>query len=173
MVHRISQKKLSRDTGGRAALLKSLASALVLHEKIVTTKTRAKAVRPFIEKLITRAKEDTLVNRRYLLAMLGAENVVRKLLELVGPTFKGRPGGYTRIIKLTPRVGDAADMAVLEFVENVSEVAAKKKLEEKPTKIKEQKTKEGKDSKLSKRKEGQKSKGPAKIIKTKNNKTKK
>jgi large subunit ribosomal protein L17 len=85
-----------------------------------------------LEKLVTRAKEDTLVVRRHLLARLGTERTVRKLLEVVGPAFKERAGGYTRITRLTPRVGDTAAMAVLEFVENVSEIAAKKQVKEKP-----------------------------------------
>jgi large subunit ribosomal protein L17 len=172
MVHRVSQKKLSREKDARRALLKSLANSLILHEKIITTQARAKAVRPFVEKLVTQAKEETLETRRYLLAKLGAENAVRKLLELVGPTFKERAGGYTRIIKLTPRGGDAADMAVLEFVENVSEAAAKKKLEEKPTKQKEQKGEEEKVGKPAERKEDQKSKRSAKDSKAKVSKNK-
>jgi large subunit ribosomal protein L17 len=173
MAHRISQKKLSRPTKERNALLKNLAKDLVLHERIVTTTARAKAVSPFVERLITRAKEDTLTNRRYLATRLRAENVVRKLIELVGPTFKERPGGYTRIIRLLPRVGDSANMAVLEFVENVSEVAAKKKLEEKTTKEKAPKAKKVKDDEAAERKEDQKLKKSTKNSKIKANKTKK
>ncbi|MEX0622221.1 MAG: 50S ribosomal protein L17 [Candidatus Woykebacteria bacterium] len=136
MRHRVSQKKLSRDTNARKALLKNLATSLVLHEKIVTTTTKAKAVRPFVEKLVTVAKEDTIINRRYLSTKLDKDAAVRKILELVGPTFKERPGGYTRIIKASPRAGDRADMSIIEFVDNVSETAAKRKLEEKkPKKI--------------------------------------
>ena len=131
MIHRVSQKKLSRDTGARRALLKNLAADLILHEKIVTTKVRAKALRPVVEKLITRAKKDSLANRRYLVARLKRENEVRKLLELIGPTFKERPGGYLRISKLPARAGDNTEMAAVEFVERVSEMAARKKLEEK------------------------------------------
>src|SRR4030065_726307 len=133
MIHRVSQKKLSRDTGARRLLLKNLAADLILHEKIVTTKVRAKALRPVVEKLITRAKQDSLANRRYLVARLKRENAVRKLFELIGPTFKERPGGYLRIIKLPARAGDNTQMAAIEFVERVSEMAARKKLEEKAT----------------------------------------
>lgn len=128
MTHRVTQKKLSRDTNERKSLLKNLANSLILHEKIITTHSKAKTVRPFVEKLITRSKEDNIINRRFLISKLPTENAIRKLLELVGPTFKDRRGGYTRIIKLTQRAGDNAPMAVLEFVENVSEIAAKKKL---------------------------------------------
>lgn len=131
MKHRISHKKLSRDTNARRALLKNLATSLVLHERIVTTTAKAKAIRPFVEKLITKAKEDSLGSRRYLSAKLDKETAVEKMLELVGPTFKGRPGGYTRVVKLSPRGGDRADQSLVEFVENISEVAAKKKLAKK------------------------------------------
>jgi len=128
MVHRVSQKKLSRSSRARAALLKGLTNDLILHEKVVTTAIRAKAVRPFLEKLVTLSKENSLVTRRRLLAKLGMEQSVRKLLEVVGPAFKERAGGYTRITKLPPRAGDNAKMAALEFVENVSELAAKRKI---------------------------------------------
>lgn len=129
MVHRVSHKKLSRNKDARAALLKNLAASLVLHEKIVTTTAKAKAMQPFVEKLVTKAKEDNISNRRYLLAKLNRESVVKKLLDVVGPTFKSRPGGYTRMVKLPARSGDSAPLAAIEFVENVSELAARKKLE--------------------------------------------
>ncbi len=140
MTHRVAHKKLSRSTNARRALLRNLAADLVLHERVTTTTAKAKAVRPFVEKLLTRAKTNSQVNRRYLLAKLDRENAVRKLFELYGPVFKERPGGYTRIIKLAPRVGDRAEMALIEFVEKVSEKAARQKLEakksdEKPKKI--------------------------------------
>ncbi len=136
MRHRISQKKLGRDTNERRALLRGLAKGLILHERINTTEAKAKAVRPVVEKLITRAKENTIANRRLLVSKLGgAENVVSKLLEVVGPHFKERAGGYTRIIKMPPRKGDNARMALIEFVDKVSEVTAKKKLEQKTAKV--------------------------------------
>jgi large subunit ribosomal protein L17 len=107
--------------------------------------------------LVTKSKEDSLVNRRYLTAKLAREASVKKLLELVGPIFKERNGGYTRIIKLPPRRGDSAEMAVLEFVENVSEVAVKKKLKSKELKAEKNKatttkeaTKKDKKSKTTK-----------------------
>jgi large subunit ribosomal protein L17 len=131
----VSHKKLSRSTNARRALLRNLASNLVLHERIITTKAKAKAVKPFVEKLVTAAKNDSQISRRYLLAKLDRENAVRKLLELYGPVFKGRPGGYTRIIRLQPRMGDRAEMVVIEFVEKVSETTARKKLQEKSRKV--------------------------------------
>jgi large subunit ribosomal protein L17 len=120
MVHQVAHKKLSRNTNARRALLKNLAADLL--------STKTIALKPFIKKLITRAKDDSQISRRYLLAKLPRENAVKKLLELYGPVFKERPGGYTRIIKLAPRVGDRAEMALIEFVEKVSEAAAKRKL---------------------------------------------
>jgi len=144
MVHRVSQQKLSRSTNARRHLLKNLATSLVLHEKIKTTSAKAKALRPYIEKLVTKAKKNTLVNRRYLSGRLDGNNSIKKMVELVGPTFKERLGGYTRIVKLPPRTGDKAEMALIEFVENVSEIAAKKKLQEKSPKDKiSEKTKRG------------------------------
>ncbi|OGY24199.1 MAG: 50S ribosomal protein L17 [Candidatus Woykebacteria bacterium RBG_13_40_15] len=138
MIHRVSKRKFSRDTNARKALLKNLANELILHERITTTQARAKSLRPFLEKLVTKSKNNTLSTRRLLISRLGLQNAVGKLLDVIGPIFKERPGGYTRIIKLPSRTGDNAEMAVIEFVENVSEIAAKKKLE-KPTK--EEKTK--------------------------------
>src|SRR3989344_3829546 len=139
MIHRVSHRKFSRDTNARKALLKNLANDLILRERVRTTEAKAKAIRPFVEKLITKSKDNTIASRRLLISKLGRENSVQKLLELVGPTFKDRPGGYTRIIKLVPRTGDKAEMAMIEF----SEKAAMLKLAKKP-KVKEAKTTKGK-----------------------------
>jgi large subunit ribosomal protein L17 len=134
MRHRISQKKLARDTDARKALLKNLANSLILQERIVTTKAKASSVRPFVEKLVTRSKTNDIASRRYLVAKLGLENSTKKLLEVIGPVFSSRPGGYTRITKLPPRMGDAAPMVALEFVDNISQVAVKEKLVQKESK---------------------------------------
>ncbi len=138
MLHRVSHKKLSRDTNARAALLKNLATSLVLHERIKTTTAKAKTIRPVVEKLVTKAKVDSHITRRYLKTKLDKISAVDKMLELIGPTFKERAGGYTRIIKLAPRAGDNAPLSMIEFVENISEIAAKKKLTQKP-KVKQKK----------------------------------
>lgn len=173
MIHRVSQKKFSRDTNARKALFKNLANDLILHERIVTTTAKAKAIRPYVEKLVTRSKEDTMTNRRLLIAKLGRENTVEKLLDLIGPTFKERLGGYTRILKVGPRAGDRAPMSLIEFVEKVSEKAAKAKLQKKPKKEvakKKVEKKEGKkEAKVSKdKKEKKDSKKKAKTtVKTK------
>ena len=120
MIHRVFGKKLSRDTKERKALLKSLANSVILYEKVVTTQAKAKSVKPFIEKLVTIAKVDSLQARRNLISKLGLENSVNKLLEVVGPTFKERPGGYLRLTKLGSRAGDRAPMVAVEFVEEIS-----------------------------------------------------
>jgi len=159
MVHRVSQVKLSRDTNARAALLKNLANDLILRERIVTTQAKAKAIRPIVEKLITRAKEDTIYNRRLLISRLGRENSASKLIELIGPMFKERPGGYTRILKLEPRTGDRAPMALIEFVENISEKAAREKIGKKEKRSGEQKEKEKVKVTAKKTSKSEKSKG--------------
>lgn len=131
MIHRVHQRKFSRDTNARKALFKNLANDLILHERLVTTLAKAKSLRPIVEKLITKSRENSLVSRRFLLSKLGRENSVDKLLEVFGPIFLERPGGYLRISRINPRPGDQAQMAVIEFVENISEIAAKKKIESK------------------------------------------
>ena len=136
MFHRVGGRKLNRSSKHRKALFKGLANSVIIYEKIETTEAKAKAAKPFIEKLITLSKENTVNNRRTLNAKLGLRNSVDKLLEVVGPTFKNRPGGYLRITKLPPRAGDAAKMVVFEFVEEVSKPKEKitktTKVSEKP-----------------------------------------
>jgi len=95
--------------------MKSLAFNLVAKEKIKTTEARAKELRPFIEKFVTRAKKDNLANRRLLIARLG-QQTAKKLFEKIAPKYKDKNGGYTRIIKLSLRKGDASKMAIIEFV---------------------------------------------------------
>ena len=125
MRHRVKTKKLSRTASHRKAMARNLVSALIEHERIETTLTKAKAHRPFAEKLVTLAKEKNLANYRRALALLGNDKAaVAKLFDVLGPRFKERPGGYTRILKLEqPRLGDKAPRAFFEFVERSSEVA--------------------------------------------------
>jgi len=108
-------RKLSRKRNQRKALLKSLARALFLNEKIKTTEAKAKEVRMFAEKLITRARKGDLASRR-ILAKYFSKNIVKKLVDEIGPRYKKRKGGYTRIIKLGPRKSDGAKMAIIELV---------------------------------------------------------
>ena len=109
-------RKLSRKTDQRKALLKGLASALFLKEKIQTTEAKAKAVAPFAEKQITLAKSGNLAARR-LLAKQFSPVMVKKIVNEIAPKYKERKGGYTRIIKLGPRKSDGAKMAIIELVE--------------------------------------------------------
>ncbi|RMH02053.1 MAG: 50S ribosomal protein L17 [Planctomycetota bacterium] len=119
MRHRVKTRNLSRTGAHRRALARNLACALIEHERIETTLTKAKAHRPFVEKLVSLARTNTLHNYRRALALLGnREDAVHKLFHVLGPRFKDRPGGYTRIVKLArPRLGDKAERALFEFVE--------------------------------------------------------
>jgi large subunit ribosomal protein L17 len=150
MLHRVAGRKLSRTKNQRTALFKGLASSLILHERITTTEAKAKAVKPIVEKLVTRAKEESIHSRRMLLKKLGSENVVNKLLEVVGPKFKDRPGGYLRIVKIGGRSGDQAPMVSLMFVEDFSSIALQKEATAAKTKI-EKPEKEVKKTKTAKK----------------------
>ena len=116
MRHRSKKVTLDRKTGPRTALLKTLAFQLVMHERITTTEAKAKALRPRVERMITRGKDNTLAARRALLRILPTEMAVKKILEDLAPRYATRHGGYTRITKKGQRQGDAAHMAVIEFV---------------------------------------------------------
>ena len=116
MRHNRKGKSLGRTKGPRVALMRSLATSFVVYEKIKTTQAKAKVLRPVVEKLITLAKNDTLHNRRQALSFLYTEGAVKKLFEVLGPKYKERKGGYTRITKLVPRANDGAEIAVIELV---------------------------------------------------------
>ncbi len=115
MRKRIKKIKFSRSASQRKALLVSLATDLFLRERIKTTETKAKALKRFAEKMITKAKKGDLASRRLLLKKFN-ERVVKKLVENIGSRFKDRKGGYTRIVKLGEREGDAARMAIIELL---------------------------------------------------------
>ncbi|MFB6181712.1 MAG: 50S ribosomal protein L17 [Candidatus Magasanikbacteria bacterium] len=118
MRHRKKTKTLGRDKAHRKQLLRNLSEQLILNESIKTTKAKAKELQKFIEPLITKASEGDENARRYLFSKLGDKTeAVDKLIEELGPTFEDRPGGYTRIIKLPHRDHDAAERALIEFVE--------------------------------------------------------
>jgi len=116
MRHHNSIRKFGRERNQRKALLKSLALSLVEQDKIKTTEAKAKELRPFIEKMITRAKEGNLLSTRLLVSRLGSKDGVKKLTEEIAPKYMDRKGGYTRITKLSPRASDASPMAIIEFV---------------------------------------------------------
>ncbi|HEY8475870.1 MAG TPA: 50S ribosomal protein L17 [Chloroflexota bacterium] len=109
-------KKLGRPTSERLAMLRNLLTDLLRYERIRTTEARAKALRPFAERVITLGKRGDLHARRQALALVYDEKVVHKLFEEIAPRLRERPGGYTRIVKVMPRRGDAAPMAVIELV---------------------------------------------------------
>jgi len=115
MRHRKKKNKLTRSKSQRKALLCSLVSSIVLKEKITTTEAKAKKVKPFLEKSISRSRKDTLANRRILLKNF-SNKIVDKLFKELGPRYKERSGGYSRIIKLTARKSDSAKMAIIELV---------------------------------------------------------
>lgn len=115
MRHGNHNRKFGRKTDQRKALLKGLCRNLVLKGKIKTTEARAKEIRPMVEKMITKGKSDTLATRRALISGLGDVRVANKLMKTAA-TYADRTGGYTRIIKMGPRKGDAAAMALIEFV---------------------------------------------------------
>ncbi|HXE93967.1 MAG TPA: 50S ribosomal protein L17 [Gaiellaceae bacterium] len=117
MRHRRAGKKLGRDAAHRKALYSNLAGALIEHGRIKTTQAKAKAVKPFAEQMITLGKRGDLHARRLALAELRSQDVVHQLFADVAPRFADRAGGYTRIVKLGPRLGDAAEMVYLELVD--------------------------------------------------------
>ena len=117
MRHGVSGRKLSRSTDHRLALLRNQVTDLLRYGKLNTTEPKAKEVRPLAEKMITLGKKGTLHARRQALAFITDENVVSKLFADIAPKYASRPGGYTRLVKMGPRLGDGADMARLELVE--------------------------------------------------------
>ncbi|MBX6753996.1 50S ribosomal protein L17 [Thermorudis peleae] len=116
MRHRKAGRKFHRTTNQRKALFRNLAISLILHERIRTTEAKAKSLRPYVERLVTIAREDTEHHRRLVRARIPDERAVAKLFEVIAPRFQGQPGGYTRIYKLGTRRGDGAPMALIEFV---------------------------------------------------------
>lgn len=146
MRHRVFGKKLSLTRSQRKSLFKKLISALVIHGQIKTTETKAKAIRGLVDKLITKGKNQTLHSRRLIAAFLQNKKAVNKIVDELGPLFKKRPGGFTRIIRLGKRRGDDAMMVKLELVEK-----PKKKEDQKEDKKGKKKGKKGKKDKEEKK----------------------
>ncbi len=159
MRHRVKGKKLGRTAAHRRATLRALSTALIRHKRIKTTVAKAKALRMFVEPLITKAKKDTVHARRLIAREIHDKAVVQELFNEVIPKIGDRPGGYTRIVRLGNRVGDAAEMAIIELVDyndvNVTKPKKSKKkagkVEEKPVE-KTEKTKEVSEEKASEEK---------------------
>lgn len=118
MNHHQTNRKFGRNANQRRALMRSLAISLIQHESITTTEARAKELRPYIEKMITRAATDSVAVRRTISSRLGGgqDDAVRKLVDDIAKRYQDRPGGYTRVVKLPQRQGDASPMAVIQFV---------------------------------------------------------
>lgn len=123
MRHQLSGRQLSRNAPHRAAMLRNMAASLLRHETIRTTVPKAKELRRVVEPLITLGKDDSDANRRRAFAQLRDAEVVVKLFETLGPRFKTRPGGYTRILRMDPRPGDAAPMALMQLLDQPEQVA--------------------------------------------------
>lgn len=153
MRHRIDHRKLGRTTEHRIAMLRNQAVGLVQHDRIQTTLEKAKELRPFVEKLITLAKKDTLHSRRMAARHVQDPEALKKLFATLGPLYAQRPGGYTRILKLGTRRGDGAQVAILELV------GREPKFEEKTKKAK--KAKAPKESAEAKGAEAEEPKKPA------------
>jgi large subunit ribosomal protein L17 len=116
MRHRKKGTILGRKKASREALLRNLAASVILYEKVKTTQAKAKAVKPLVERAITAGKQPTLATRRKLLSFFYTEHPVKKIFDILGPRYLNRPGGYTRIVKLSPRKNDGAEMVQIELV---------------------------------------------------------
>ena len=117
MRHNKNFNHLGRQAGHRKAMLSNMASSLILHKRIETTLAKAKAVRMFVEPLVTKSKEDTTHSRRVVFSYLKQKEAVAELFRTIAPKIAERPGGYTRILKTGFRLGDGADMCIIEFVD--------------------------------------------------------
>ena len=117
MRHNYSGRKLNRKTSHRIALLKNLSKSLIIHEQIETTLPKAKDLRPFIEKILTIGKKDTLASKRKVYSYLGDKKIVDKVFDVLGKRYQKRDGGYVRILKSGYRYGDSAPKAIIELVE--------------------------------------------------------
>jgi large subunit ribosomal protein L17 len=145
MRHHLSGRQLSRNSSHRHAMMRNMSVSLLRHETIRTTAPKAKELRRVVEPLITLAKKDSEANRRLAFSRLRDVEVVEKLFTDLGPRFKSRPGGYTRILRMLPRPGDNADMALMQLVDrpaaagaeqpaaDAAETGAKKKRAKKKT----------------------------------------
>ena len=131
MRHRIKGRQLSRNSAHRKALFRNLSIALLQHELIKTTLPKAKDLRPFVEKIISLSKNDTLANRRLAISILGNQEIIDKLFKDIGPRVVARNGGYVRILKFGFRTGDKAPMAVVELVDRVSSPESQAKVAKK------------------------------------------
>ncbi len=117
MRHRKAGRKFGRNSAQRRAMLRQLAISMILHERITTTEAKAKDMRPVVEKLVTIARQDTPAHRKLIMSKIDHDLATAKLFEVIAPRFEATPGGYTRIARLGTRRGDAAPLALIEFVD--------------------------------------------------------
>ena len=158
MRHNKNFNHLGRQAGHRKAMLSNMASSLIMHKRIETTVAKAKAVQQFVEPLVTKSKEDTTHSRRVVFSYLKQKEAVTELFRTIAPKISERPGGYTRILKTGFRLGDGADMCIIEFVDfneayttGVAPTAAAPAAEAKPkTRRSRKKTEEGEEKKTTK-----------------------
>jgi large subunit ribosomal protein L17 len=127
MRHAVKGRKLGRTSSHREALFRNQLQSLMDNERIITTLPKAKELRPLAERVITRGKDDSVHSRRWALRWLLRRDLVKKLFDEIAPRFSARPGGYLRIVKLGPRQGDGAEMAVIEMVDRVAPADKDKK----------------------------------------------
>jgi large subunit ribosomal protein L17 len=163
MRHHLSGRQLSRNAPHRHALLRSLSVSLLRYETIRTTVPKAKELRRVVEPLITLGKEDSDHNRRLAFSRLRDTEIVAKLFDTIGPRFKARPGGYTRILHMEPRPGDNAPMALMQLVERSAPVAVEAAPEDKKAK----KADKAKPEVAAKSKEDKKAQSEAKKVREK------
>ncbi len=132
MRHAIKTRRFARETAHRQAMFRNMVTALIKHGRIETTLPRAKELRSLADKMITLGKKGDLHSRRQALAVMYEKDVVHKLFDEIAPRYQERPGGYTRVVKLGPRRGDSAEMAIIELVsdDEPKKKAKKKKKEE-------------------------------------------
>ncbi len=134
MRHNKAINHLGRKSGHRKSLLSNMATSLILHKRITTTVAKAKALRSYVEPLITKSKEDTTHNRRVVFSYLKSKEAVTELFRNIAPKIADRPGGYTRVLHVGFRQGDAAEMALIELVDfNEAALASSAKVEKKTT----------------------------------------
>ena len=117
MRHNVKGRKLGRTTEHRRAMFRNQIASLVEHGRITTTLAKAKELRPLAEKMVTKGKAGTIHHRRQVRRWISSRELIKKLFEEVAPRFQERSGGYTRVVKLGPRKGDGAEMAILEWVD--------------------------------------------------------
>jgi large subunit ribosomal protein L17 len=122
MIHAIKGRKLGRNSAHRKALLRNLSLAILTHESIKTTLPKAKEIRPYVEKILTLAKKDTLANRRLAISILGNQEIINKLFKDIAPRIASRNGGYLKIMKFGFRTGDKAPMAIIELVDKKEKI---------------------------------------------------